>query len=72
MQLGIKLNKGYAGREGMRTPVKNRRIHVVYYGAGVVGKTTNLFYIHDQLPDTDKSDIMIQYIEKKFPHLLID
>jgi len=37
--------------------VAEREIHlkIVYYGPGLSGKTTNLIWLHDHLPESDKS-----------------
>lgn len=40
--------------------VAAREIHckIVYYGPGMCGKTTNLQYIHGQMPQTTKTDLL--------------
>lgn len=40
--------------------VADREIHlkVVYYGPGLSGKTTNLTWLHSQLPASEKSDLV--------------
>ncbi len=40
--------------------VAAREIHckIVYYGPGMGGKTTNLQYIHSQIPQTTKTDLL--------------
>ncbi len=40
--------------------VAAREIHckIVYYGPGMCGKTTNLQYIHSQIPQTTKTDLL--------------
>jgi signal recognition particle receptor subunit beta len=40
--------------------VADREIHlkIVYYGPGLSGKTTNLAWLHDHLPASDKSDLV--------------
>src|ERR1700694_367055 len=40
--------------------VAAREIHckIVYYGPGMCGKTTNLQYIHSQIPQNTKTDLL--------------
>lgn len=40
--------------------VADREIHlkIVYYGPGLSGKTTNLAWLHEQLPASDKSELV--------------
>ncbi len=51
---------------------ENTRINIVYYGAGVVGKTTNLYYIYSNFCPHVKGEVIIQYIEGRYPYLFFD
>lgn len=41
-----------------------RRITIAYHGAAVVGKSTNLSYLHANLPFSDKSDLAAFHLQE--------
>ena len=51
---------------------ESMRINIVYYGAGVVGKTTNLYSIYSNFCSHVKGEVITQYIEGKYPYLFFD
>ncbi len=39
------------------------KINIVYYGSAAAGKTTNLYYIHTNLPPENKSEITVKHTD---------